>query len=97
MFSLELGILEKVRAVMLPFLERAKGVLKDYMVMIDEGSEIMSKLLALDVTVWRIAKECGVSYQTGKACKRGWWKPDASNSHKLFALLIKVKKERGLF
>lgn len=82
---------------MLPFQRWAKEVIKVYMVMMNEGSEIMSKLLAMDVTVWRIAKECGVSYQTGKAWKRGWWNPDASNTHKLFALLIKIKKERGIF
>lgn len=62
-----------------------------------EGRKFMLELLAMDVSVWRITKECGVSYQTGKAWKRGWWNPDASNSHKLFALLISERKKRGIF
>jgi len=62
-----------------------------------EGAKIVRELVALDVTVWRMSKECGVSYQTAKAWKRLWWNPDEANTHKLFALLINVKKEKGLY
>lgn len=94
-FSLYRGS-EKVRAVMLPFQRWAKEVYK-VMVMLNEGSKIVSDLIAMDVTVWKIAKECGVSYQTGRAWKKGWWNPDESNTHKLYALFIRVKRDRGIF
>ena len=57
----------------------------------NEGSRIVRKLIALDVSVWRIAKECGVSYQTGKAWRRGWWNPDMGNTYKLMAFLHKIE------
>ena len=66
-------------------------------VMESEGRKIMMQLMAMDVSVWSVARECRVSYQTAKAWKRGWWNPDASNTHKLFALLITEQKNRGIF
>lgn len=47
----------------------------------------------MDVSVWQIAKECGVSYQTGKAWVRGWWRPDTANTYKLMALRSKVRQK----
>ena len=60
-----------------------------------DGTRIVRELLALELTVWRIAKECGVSYQTAKAWKKGWWNPDTSNTYKLMALRSSVLQKIG--
>lgn len=60
----------------------------------NEGTKLVRELLAMDCSVWEIAKRCGVSYQTGKAWKRGWWNPDATNTHKLFIMKIEKDRER---
>lgn len=54
----------------------------------------MHELKEMNVSLWRIMKETGVSYTTVKAWDRGWWNPDDANLHKLFALKIKVKQGR---
>lgn len=59
-----------------------------------EGRQIVHELKEMNVSLWRIMKEKGVSYTTVKAWDRGWWNPDDANLHKLFALKIKVKQGR---
>lgn len=67
------------------------------MLMDSEGARLVTKLLALDVSVWRISKACGVSYTTGKAWKRGWWSPSLPNTYKLQSLLAEENNKRRGF
>lgn len=60
----------------------------------NEGTRIVMELLAMDVSVWKIAKGCNVSYQTAKAWKKRWWNPDTTNKHRLMALKTQILYER---
>lgn len=57
----------------------------------------MKELVHYECSYWRIAKEVGVSYTTVRAWAKGWWNPSYANQHKLLGLLIKVKREKGIF
>lgn len=67
------------------------------MVQENEGARIVRELLAMDVSTWKIAKACGVSYQTAKAWKKGWWCPDMSNTYKLMAFKNEHLRSLGKF
>lgn len=98
MFSLEMGILDEVRAVMLPLLELAKRILKVMVqftqVMENRGRQLIEKLMALDCSAYRIYhQERIASPTTVKAWYKGWWNPNGRHLDKLEELEIKIKRE----
>jgi transposase len=60
---------------------------------VNVGAEIVKQLIALDCSVYRIAKEFQVSYCTAKAWKRGWWNPSLMNTYKLESLKCRIMAE----